>query len=223
MKHRYHLIVLIVFCTLSIEAFASSDGASNYIKNVSDQTLTVLNDTQLTNDEKKNGIIHVFDEAVDAHWIARFSIGKNWRRLSEQDRAKFTELNYLAVLYKYLSRVIKFEGQTIHHLHTRNIGDDEYEVHTEIRDPQKPADAPAIDVSYKVRYYAGSPSPYKVYDVVLEKLSLLQAQRAEYYSILSRNSINKLLFRLYSRASPIRKYVEGNESLKTYQSLSIKE
>lgn len=117
-------------------------------------------------------------------------LGRHWRTASDQQRSGFTAAFQQLLTNTYAAVFGRYEGQTVEVLGTQDTGKPErVVVSTMLYSPGKPE----IRVDYRLYSANGK---WRIYDVVVDGISLLINYRSEYASELSRNSMDNLIARL---------------------------
>lgn len=104
MKHFLQLIILfLTFCfavPFSSAAELSADEARVWVDNKGKQILDIMTSADRT--QKFEQLDSLLLNDVDLDYAARFVVGKYWKTMSEEQKAKYTELfkKYTSALYK---------------------------------------------------------------------------------------------------------------------------
>ena len=93
------------------------------------------------------------------------------------------------VLDTYAERLDGYAGETFEVVKAQVLDERDTMVSTEIRG----TDGPAIRVDYRVRAIGGV---HKIVDVLVEGVSLIVTQRAEFASVINREGLDGLIARL---------------------------
>ena len=195
---------------------ASSEQASYFVQQLSNQILSVVNEEQFDDGAKEECLKAMFDQTVDIKWIGRFVLGRYWRRASEEQRIEYQQLYKQFLLQTYVPQFREYNQERLELLKTvADEGGDveEYVVHTHV----VAENMPDTRIDYHVRKVATSyqvPAKdqcgmgvlpyrgydYRVIDVVAEGISMIAAQRSEFNAVLSRRGLDYLLTKLRDRA-----------------------
>jgi phospholipid transport system substrate-binding protein len=126
-------------------------------------------------------------EAVfDFKELSRRTLGRTWKKMSPEQQTEFVDLFtqvlqgvYADLLMSYTDQKIIFGGEK-----TLKKGRAEVESHLVTSDGKK------IPVFYRLTNKTGS---WKVYDVIIEGVSMVKNYRTQFREILSKDSPEKLL------------------------------
>jgi len=159
------------------------------VRSLTSRTIAVLSDDNLTAEEKTARLHPVFKSYLDLPFIARFSLGRQWRTLSEAQKDRY----YLAfesyVVGLYSKRLQTYSGERIEVLGDNTIDDRDTKVTSLIlRD-----NGPPVSVGWRVRTAGGNA---RIIDVTIEGVSMAITQREDFAAELRRSSFEGLIRRL---------------------------
>lgn len=186
---------------LTQSANASPDEAKVLIESSSQEVLDILASDAISMEEKEHKLAALFDRILDLPWMARFSLGRHWKMVTEKQREEYMRLNHALLFQKYLPEIKEFPQQKLAFKQQLDLGDNEYIVHTQLTG----VDETITDVSYKVRKNADG--TYKIFDVISDGISLINTQRLEFSSVLNRKGIEYLIYKLGVRTASVQKYL----------------
>src|SRR5690554_5411117 len=90
------LILIFSSETVSAHAVDCSDSKA-FVESLSSDVIAITTNDKLSFTEKENDLISIFKTRVDSDWMGKFALGRNWRGLSEEQRAE-----YLSAYQDYL-------------------------------------------------------------------------------------------------------------------------
>lgn len=163
------------------------------VKHVIEKALDVLQNQSYSKAEKRRMVKGIVDPHFDYREMAKRSLGATWGGLSGGQQAEFVrifsdllEASYSDKIEKYAQRVkIDYSGEIL---------DGDYaEVRTVV---VKPNDR--IPLNYRLLNESGS---WKVYDVVIEGVSLVSNYRSQFSRIIHESSYADLVRRLKTKVS----------------------
>jgi phospholipid transport system substrate-binding protein len=192
-RNGLFLLLSVIFITHSGIAQAA-DPATGFIDGVGREVLAVLKDKTSGDSAKDARLRALFERSVDVPWIGRFVLGKYWRTATEAQRARYLNGYRVFVVKSYTSKFQEYTGsETYKILSSKPDGAGRYLVTMELlRGAQ-----PSVLVDYKLREEAGN---LRIYDIVVEGVSLLTTQRSEFASVVSRKGLDYLIERIEARA-----------------------
>ena len=132
---------------------------------------------------------------VDFEEAARLAIGRSWSQASAEQKKRLTEEFRRMLVRTYSSAVSAYQGQTMKVLPVRmKPGDTEATVRNHyLRPGAKP-----VQVDYSMRKTDGG---WKIYDIVVEGVSLVLNYRSEFDAVVKQEGIDGLIKRLAAKNS----------------------
>ncbi len=130
---------------------------------------------------------------LDRERTAQWVLGANWRTATPAQREQFIAEFSDLLLRTYGTALRQYDSEKLNYLPARApAGADRVTVRTEIIRP----DGPKVRVDYLLTNRSGE---WKVYDVIIENVSLVVTYRSEYSAIIKRDGMDGLLKQLADR------------------------
>ncbi len=202
MPKRYLTIAaffgLIVMASEQPRAAAMADRdlrAARQVRLLIDQTVAVLQRPDRSPIALRAALGDVLRRHLDIPVIARFALGKAWRRASPAERERFLDA-FDGYLVSTIAR--RLHGTSVMGLAVTGVagvGSKDSLVKTVVRR----AEGAPIEAVWRVR--AGRAGP-KVIDIAIAGLSLVATTRGEFASVVRRAGIDGLIRRLRAKAEP---------------------
>lgn len=160
--------------------------AAAYLESLGNKAITVLSGSSGTLESREQDVEALLRENLDLDIMGRFVLGPAWRTASEEQRQEYSGLFADFVVYTYARRLGGYEGQQFRVVGTSAAGRSDALVVTEIlRNGQPP-----IEAGWRVREQENG--GLKIVDVLVEGVSMLQTQRADFEGILRSSGIDGL-------------------------------
>jgi phospholipid transport system substrate-binding protein len=192
------LIALLFASTLALFATpataATTQEAGNYIAQVGVQTVNILA-SKTSRTQKQAALSQIFATNVDFPWVARFVMGRYWREATDAQKTAYVQQYQRFLVRHYAVLFSDYNGGKFNVIYSRDEGDDEFSVGMQVSAEGEKNEPVLID--YKIRLTQGS---FKIFDVVIEGVSMLTTQRQEFSSIIGSNSIDYLIDMLKKKA-----------------------
>ncbi len=162
------------------------------IRGTIDRAIEILKDPALAakgKREERRGLLRKEIEPVfDFAEMARRSLGQNWRGRTTEERERFVALFRELLENSYLGKIESYQGEVVRY--GKETVDGPYaEVKTRVVTPQ----GQEIPVDYRMLGDAGR---WRIYDVVIEGISLVNNYRSQFTSILQRSSFDEMMNKL---------------------------
>lgn len=145
--------------------------------------LEVLQQTELSIDEKKAQVSGRIQQYLNIASMSRRTLGPYWDEASAEQRQRFSDLFVQVLEGTYLNRINDYSGGSVQYLKQRVKGD------KAIIDTRFVSEDLEIPVKYKMVYEDGS---WQVFDVVIEGVSLIRNYRSSYGEIIRKSSYDGL-------------------------------
>jgi len=191
MTMRKSLVVLIIALAAlklsPVSAFAATPLET--IKPQVDRALEVLRDPALKAESakaaKEKKIWAILDSVFDYTELSKRTLAQHWKRFSQDQQGEFTRLFGKLLGSVYMDRIIAYKDEKVVFGKVSQISEKTAEVQSEVVRSSKP-----IPIHYRMILENGE---WKVYDVVIEGVSLVQNYRSQFREILTNKSPEDLL------------------------------
>jgi phospholipid transport system substrate-binding protein len=202
MLDRKNIIAaLLATCLLTLSPAALRAGVpTEQVRQTADQVLSVLQDSRLKSadkqKERREQIRQIIGSRFDFSEMAKRSLGSNWQKVNNDEQRQFVELFTELLEKSYADQIESYDGEKIVY-GRENVSQDQADVDTKILTKK----GEQISVNYKLR---SAGNDWKVYDVVIENISLVNNFRSQFNRILANASFAELLKRLQSKSVEIK-------------------
>ena len=195
------VLQVIAFWAIFVLAAAAQElGPEDLVKKVTQEVLDAIkSDKQLAAGDKRRAIKLAEEKVlphVDFEEATRLAVGRGWAQATPEQRKKLvTEFRNMLVR-TYSNAITAYEGQTMKVIPVRmKPGDTDVTVHNQfIRPGGKP-----VLLDYSMRK---TDSGWKIYDIVVEGVSLVLTYRSEFDAVVKQEGIDGLIKRLAQKNTP---------------------
>ena len=179
------ILLVLLIIPLHVRAGVPFDTVKGHVNEV----LRVLRDPALQGDAKEEAkqekIEAIADEMFDYVALSRLTLGRNWKKFNSDQKKEFIQL-YRSILEKaYMDRILSYTDEEVTFDKEFMLSDKKAEVRTHII--TKSAEIP---IFYRVYLKDGK---WKVYDVIIEGISLIKNYRTQFRDILANNPPEEVL------------------------------
>jgi phospholipid transport system substrate-binding protein len=184
-------IAIVLTPMISLLSFAQEENVKIFIDQVAHSLINTMKNPSASTERKRQQIKTIIEQNFDVPWMAEFAIGVNYKNLSNDQMARYSAayLNYL--LNNYFPILMKYDSNDSYEiLGIQKIDQKDYDA--KIKLITKKSENP-IMLKYRVR---SKEDGYKCLDMVVEGVSTLVSQRAEFISIVQRSGIDEFLRQL---------------------------
>jgi phospholipid transport system substrate-binding protein len=177
-------------------ATANAGAPAEQLRSTVDQVLVILLDPALKPEPQKNErreqLRRVIFARFDFSEMARRSLGPEWRRRSPVEQQEFTNLFTDLLQESYIGTIESYSGEKVSY--GRETQDqDNAEVQTTL---MTKGDA-TYSINYRLRLVG---KDWKVYDVVVENISLVNNYRSQFNRVISKSSYDELVRTMKEKA-----------------------
>jgi phospholipid transport system substrate-binding protein len=178
----------ILFLLSSLETGYGAAPMSAVQANV-EKVLEVLRDPKLKADTareaRKEKLRRLYDGMFDQVELSRRALSRNWNSLTPAQREEFVGLFRQVLEKAYMDKILAYVDEKIVFDREVQVSETRAEIQTTII-----TSSSRIPVFYRVISRDGG---WKVYDVVIENVSLVSNYRAQFDGILAKNSPEQML------------------------------
>ncbi len=182
------LFLVSLFIALPSLSFAdeTAEKTKKFIDSLGNHIITIAGDSKINDLKKREKIIAEIDKVIDADWIARFVLGKNYKEASDAQRQRFISLYRSFMINTYGPKFKNYDGKkftvlAVDKLSGFYVARCEFLPHTSLT---------PIKVDFRVKERNGQ---LYVLDFVAEGVSLIDTQRSEFNSAISQNGMDQFL------------------------------
>ncbi len=189
MNKRYTglIVILAILVLTPLQGFAASPKGT--VETGVNKVIGILGDSAFKakpKDEKINIIGAEIDNFFDFTELSKRTLGKQWRKMSAEQQTEFVQLFKELLQGVYADRLLAYSDQKVIFDKEIMLKEGRAEVQTYLRT----SDGKKIPLFYRLTNKSGS---WKVYDMVIEGVSMVKNYRTQFREIISKDSPDKLL------------------------------
>lgn len=192
------LAFLLLFGTLA-PAAAATGGPTEQTRAAADQVIDLLRNRAIDLAERNRRITELVKANFDFTSMSQAVLGLHWRKASPEERQRFIELFSELLEATYRGRLeaytAEYAGEQVQYV-GETIKGDRAQVDTIVV-----TKSARIPISYRM---VKNQEQWRVYDVVIEGVSLVRNYRGTYDEILSKEGFDGLFARMESKAEELR-------------------
>jgi phospholipid transport system substrate-binding protein len=181
------IAISILFLLLSLPAYAGAP--LDTVQLNANKGFEVLRDPKLKAESakeiKKEKLRLIYDQLFDDVELSKRTLARNWNSLNTAQRQEFVKLFRQVLEKAYIDKILAYTDEKIVYERENMISETQAEVQTKIITSTK-----EIPISYRLLLKNGA---WKVYDVVIENVSLVLNYRTQFNDILAKNTPEQLL------------------------------
>ena len=175
---------------------ASAGPPTDALKGTIDEVLKILHDKDMKlpakADERRQLLEKVVGERFDYPEMSRRALGAPWNKLSDNDRQEFVGLFKSLLVRTYADKIETYSGEGVQYINERTEKD-YAEVRTKVLTGKTD-----IPLDYRLLNKSGD---WRVYDVVVDGVSLVNNYRGQFTKILRSSGYPELIEQLRKKSS----------------------
>jgi phospholipid transport system substrate-binding protein len=191
--------VIILLSQIVVPADLRAGAPTDQVRQTADQVLALLQDARFKGagkeGQRRDRLRQIIGPRFDFEEMAKRSLGANWRSVSREEQQRFVQLFTDLLEKSYADQIESYDGEKIAYGREK-VEQDNAEVDSKIVTKK----GQEIAVNYKLRSAGGD---WKVYDVVIENISLVNNYRSQFNRILAKNTFSDLLKKIEAKSPEI--------------------
>ncbi len=197
MKWLVGMLLGLATLTAVVAAPTAPQGPRDMVVDTSQKMLAALKKDKDLLKQNPQRIYDLVSEIVLPHFdfttMSKWVLGKNWRKLSPDQQQRFTNEFRTLLVRTYAVSLSEYQDQKINYLPLQaQPGADDVTVRTEVLR----GGGPPIPINYSMHLTADG---WKVYDVVIDGVSLVINYRTSFATKIRQDGIDKLIEDLVAR------------------------
>ena len=176
-----NLILFLFSLPLSVQAGAPLDT----IKADVGQVLDLLREKNLDKEKKKEKLEVMYERMFDEVELSKRTLGLNWNKLNPAQQQEFVKLFRQVLEKAYIDKILSYTNEKINFSRENMLSNNQAEVQTKVITSSK-----EIPISYRMIL---KDNTWKVYDVVVENVSLVQNYRSQFKDILANHTPDQMI------------------------------
>jgi phospholipid transport system substrate-binding protein len=169
------------------------------MKTTIDEVLRIVREKELKQPERSEERRHLLEKVVSARFdyaeMSRRALGAPWNQLTDQQKQEFVALFQTLLTNSYADKVETYSGEGVQYLNERT--EKEYaEVRTKVLSGKT-----EIPLDYRLINKADD---WRVYDVVVDGVSLVNNYRGQFTKILRASSYSDLVEQLRKKSDKLK-------------------
>ncbi|OUR72419.1 hypothetical protein A9Q76_03725 [Arcobacter sp. 31_11_sub10_T18] len=188
-KSIFAVALLLLMVSNSANALQESDIASQMKTNI-DKTTDLLQNKMIQQEEKNLKIFELFDPIFDYSSMSKIALGKNWKKLSSQQKIDFKSVFTQKLKQSYIDKLQLYTDEKVIINKTEKLKRTRIKLHTVLI---------GKDQDYKIVYKfhrTKKNEEWLIYDVEMIGVSIMKTYRKQFSEFLSSNTFDALIVEL---------------------------
>jgi len=189
MKGLLGALTILLISLMTFPFSASAQSPLETIQTQVNKVLEVLRDPAMkaesAKETKEKKVWTLIDGVFDYTELSKRTLAQHWRAFTPEQQKEFTQLFGKLLGAVYMDRIMAYTNEKVVFGKATKLSEDTTEVQSEVVTATK-----SIPIHYRMISRDGG---WKVFDVVVEGISLVQNYRSQFRDILSKQSPQDLL------------------------------
>lgn len=164
-------------------ATVEREKAEMFMTEIGNKVINLLTNQSISQQERASQFQHILETKFDVRAIGKFVLGRYWKHASKEEREKFLDLFKASTVASYATRFSEYTSEKFEVEGSRPEKDGGVTVLTRIVKPN----GQAISIDWKIFEKKGE---MRIYDVILEGISMSITQRSEYAAVIQQGGGN---------------------------------
>jgi phospholipid transport system substrate-binding protein len=186
---RVSAIIIAIVLAFTIVGSAAAVTPKEQIQGAIEQVVTILKDPNLKSEAKKKERLERLRQVIfpkfDFTEMAKRSLGANWQRRTPEEQREFARLFTELIENSYIDNLDSYNGEKV-----TVIGEKQDQGFAQVNTKIVAKNGEEYSVDYRL-YQAGN--DWKVYDVVIENISIVNNYRSQFTRVIARSSFEDLM------------------------------
>jgi len=196
MNRIFSRICLVLLLLAATAAPGQAGQATETLSTSVDRIITLLADPAYKNPDSRPAmrikLLTTIDGIFDMKELSRRALGADWNKFSPEQQDRFVAAFGKLLQNTYLDKIESYTDEKVQYLKEQELGDGKAEVATKVIGKGK-----EIPIAYRLVDRGG----WRVYDVVIEGVSLVQNYRSQFGQILVNESPDALIAKISAKKS----------------------
>ena len=179
------LKIVIISFFLCQNAMADIEGANKFTIDATENLFHIAKNNDSV-EVARNKIVDYIRGNINIKWIAKFTLGKNWRKADLTQKERYTKLLEEYLILTYSPKFQGYGGETYKIKDTKEIAPNKYISHLSLYLKS------GVTLDLEI-FLLEKENFYKIVDVSGEGISFAATQRTEFSSLIASNGMDKFL------------------------------
>lgn len=190
MRRYAWIIIMLLLLFLAVPCSAATPSATQAVETQVHQLLQILQ-SHAPDQAKKSDIRQLVKGFFDFDIMSRLALSYHWKEISDAQRARFVDMYQQLLESTYMDRLLAYKGEKVNFPGETTLAEDRVQVDSRVVSDNGP-----IVVNYRLVLEHGQ---WRVYDLIIENVSMAQNYRSQFASILQNRSMDQLIAELQQK------------------------
>lgn len=177
MKKLIFVLISLLIWTQEVHANLDPKKAEVFMSDIGSTVITLLTNKSISDQTRADQFQKILETSFDVNAVGKFVLGRYWNQASPEERQRFLTLFKATTVASYATRFKDYTSEKFEITGSRLESDGGVTVLSRIVRTK----GPEISIDWKIFEKKGEP---RIYDVILEGISMGITQRSEYASVI---------------------------------------
>ena len=189
---------------VNAEFICEINSPCSIIKSTSERVINIIN--QGSSPNKTTLLINnVAKQTFDFNVMTKYAMGDNWKNADKSQQDKLIKNFSNLLVFTYSTTLSRFKGAKVTLNKEEMINSKRASVITQVWLPNSKSQNSPIEVKYELYKTNNTQSPWLVYNVSIENVSLVGTYRNQFNEIIQNNKIDGLIKQLSDKVASLEK------------------
>ena len=176
-------LILLTFSPIAVWGSNFSE-EEEFVEKFADEAIMILNNDQVSKDEKNDKFTNLVMSAIDLNLISQFVLSKTWKSATDDQKERYISAFKAYFINSYANKLDQYSGERIIVSGSEEAG--KYVI-VDTNIIREGTDTLKINLKWRLLNKNGD---IRIIDLNIEGISLVIAQREEFQSFLANNNGN---------------------------------
>ncbi len=181
------LMLMMVLSFAALPILADPGGPTQQLSRSISQVIGLLKKKTLDTAVRRQEIADIIYRRFDFRAMSQRALATNWRKASGEERKLFIDRFSKLILASYIGRIEAYTDERVNYVGERIKGRKALVSTVIVSD---------VDIPIRYRLHLNKDGNWRVYDVIVEEVSLVRTYRSSYRDIVKKEGLRGLLARM---------------------------
>ncbi len=186
-------ILIVTIIALNVFSSQLEDIQTNF-EEITKDVIAVVQNKAMATDDRNSKIVQIVTPMFDFKLMAKLSLGRQWKQMTKEQQNEFIELYVKRMKQSYSSKIDKYTNEKIIINNIKQVKKTRVTLNTSLVSSGDKLEV--IYKFYKPRKQRINKNLWLAYDVVIQGVSVIKTDKAQFKAVLKESTISQLMERL---------------------------
>jgi len=168
----------------------AGSSASAVMDSTTQHVIAILRDPHLSAEQKRDQVKQIAYVVIDFPTMARLSLGPPWRTITDDQRARYSQVFKAHVTDTYGHLTDDYTNEDVNITGDQKESDGDDTVHSSVLGESNGTRQEVAKVDYRLRQHDGQ---WKIIDITVDGVSLVATFRSQFQEVMANGGIEQLI------------------------------